>query len=173
MKNKTYYLFFSFHLIFWSISAKAESLQRKYPDLVLSDDYGILDEADILYDVQKLGRGAAVWQCFSIKDVKYSYSTFVDIDPTGDSEEVNTLCDFTFSAKKREIKNFYYDRSVRDIYSCRERNKKWKKITKGQSHVCLSGSFSRVSGKRRTWFWNKTKTKKGCDSLFEGYCNTK
>ena len=173
MKNKTYYLLIGLSLLFSNAYAKSESLQKKYPDIVLSDDYGILDEADILYDIQKSGRGAALWQCISTKDVRYSYSTFVDVDPTGESDQVNTFCDFTFSAKKIEMQNFYYDRSARDIYSCRKRNKKWKKITKGQSYVCLSGSFSSFNGKRRIWFWNKTKTKKGCDSLFEGYCDTK
>ncbi len=173
MENKIYYLLIGLQLFFWNNPARAENLQHKYPDLVLSDDYGILDESDIIYDIHKLGRGAAIWQCFSINEVRYSYSTFVDVDPTGDTKEVNTFCDFTFSTKKREIQSFYYDRSARDIYSCRKRNKKWKKITTGQSHVCLSGSFRRVDGKRETWFWNKTKTKKGCDSLFEEYCNTK
>jgi hypothetical protein len=100
MKNKTNYLLITF-LFFLNFSAKAGNLDNKYPDLLLSDDYGILDEADILYDIQKLGRGAAIWQCFPLKDVKYSYSTFVDVDPTGDTKEVNTLCDFTFFSKER------------------------------------------------------------------------
>lgn len=173
MKSKAYFLLILSCLISWNVSAGAVNLHQKYPDMVVGENYEILNESDIIFDIKNLGRGATVWECFSVKDVKYSYTTSVDVDPTGDTKEINTMCEFIFLAKKKGVVSIYHDRRTRDIYGCREIDKKWKKITKGQTHVCLNGSFGSIEKNKKMWFWERFKTKIGCDSFFEDYCYTR
>jgi len=174
MKNNIYFLLTFILLSQSNVLAKNYSLANKYPDLILTNDYGILSETDILFDIQE-GRGSALWQCFPLKDTKFNYKSWLEIDdPDAKVVEVNRFCDFNITVKAKDLNHFYYDRRARYLYTCRLFQKKWKELTKNQSYVCLNGSSGTISGKGKSWLWNKAKTKNGCISLFSGgHCDNK
>lgn len=173
MKNSIYFFLINVSFFQCNVFAENNSLQKKYPDLVLSDDYGILSEKDIIFAVKE-GRGSALWQCFPTKDTKFSYNSWLEIDdPNATSVEVNRLCDFNIKVKAKAFNHFYFDRRARYVYTCRLLQKGWKELTKNQSYVCLNGSSGILNGKEKSWFWNKAKTKNGCMSLFSGHCGDK
>jgi hypothetical protein len=161
-----------------------DSLHKNYPDNLLTDNYEILTEADLLYDLKKDGNpekydinkmqpGTYRWQCFSSKSVNFSYSTWRDNHPMGASDVIITMCDFSFSVKGQPYSHFYHDRRARDVESCRRLRKDWKRLSVGQSYVCFNGEPGSLHQKEKLWTWNKIKTKKGCVSLFLGDCETK
>ncbi len=176
------YFFTALFLLHLAVNAQ-ESLHQKYPaNLLTQDEYGILSEADIIYDlkkansketdIKKMRPGYYRWQCFPIKDVKYSYSTWRDNDPKGPSDEIVTLCSYSIQAKGKKLNHFYYDGTARNVYYCRLLRREWRNLTAGQSHICLHGGDGSLDSGEKVWTWNKIKTKNGCTSLFSGDCDT-
>jgi hypothetical protein len=54
--------------------------------------------------------------------------------------------------------------------------KRWTQLTSNESNVCLAGSNAGIEKESdgsliRTWVLDRFKTKKGCESYFEGYCS--
>ncbi len=172
MKSKINYLLFFIVLILWNTFVKAQGLQKKYPDVMLSDDYGILNESDILYDIHKHGRGALAWQCFKVKDVKFRYETWEDRDPEGLINNVTNLYDYSFIIRGNPFDQVYIDRrAVNDYTFWKYRYKPWKRLSKKQKYICFSGDPVITKGKEITWSFNKMKSLNGCFSYFEGDCN--
>lgn len=157
-------------------------LQKKYPDGLLTDDFGILKENDLLsdiregnprkYEVKEDQAGYYRWQCFPVKDVKLNYSTWKENDPQGPSDIITNLYDFHLTIQGIPYNHFYYGRRAVNYYSFWKFYKEWKRTTKGEKYVCLNGEPQSVTGKEKSWFWNKIQTKKGCMSLFSGECAT-
>ncbi len=171
-------------IIFLTVNKQfaASSLQMKYPDGLLTDDYGILQEADLLFDIKngnprkynisEMQSGYYRWQCFKVEDVKFKYSTWRAPDPMGAFNIIVWMCDFSFTVKNQGISHFYYDRRARRIEFCRAYASDWKKIKSGQKFVCLNGEPESLTNNQKAWTWNKLKSKNGCTSLFEGDCET-
>lgn len=171
-----------FLLIVSNILLAESSLQKKYPDGLLTDDFGILKEEDLLYDIQKGNprkyeieqdqAGYYRWQCFPVKNIKLNYSTWRENDPQGASGIITNLYDFDLSIKGGFYSHIYYGRRAVNYYSFWKFYKEWKRTTKGEKYVCLNGEPHEPKGKEKYWFWNKIKTKKRCMSLFSGKCDT-
>jgi hypothetical protein len=167
-----FYLFIPF--LISQISAHAEdSLQKKYPDIMLTNDYAIVSEVDILYDIKKHGRGASLWQCFETSKVEFRYNTWKESDPLGPSNIIVTLCDFHFQAKDLSgIKQIYYGRRARQVEGCRMYFDEWKQLRKSEKYACFIGEAGSYDNGEKWWVWGKTKTKNGCMSYFVGECDS-
>lgn len=166
------------------------ALRAKYPQGLLTKDYGILTEKDLLFDVEKWGEypqydvtksqpGQVRWQCFRAREADYSYSTWRDTE--GPNNSMITLCDFRIWIKSTEPAHHYYGRRAWPVENCRDFHQVWKRLTGGEDYLCLSGhpdslgkankneKYKNVKG----WTWSKIKTKKGCHSYFDGDCDLK
>ncbi len=160
-----------------------ENLRQKYPDGLLTDDFSILSEADLIHDInngnsrpykiKEMQPGYYRWQCFPTKDVAYRYDTWKNNDPMGSSEIIVSLCMFGVHVKSKKLQHLYVDRRARRLEFCQELNTKWKKLTKDQTYLCLNGEPHGLEGSEVSWTWNKIKTHKGCASLFGDDCDPK
>ena len=167
--------------------SQSDPLKQKYPYSILTPHYGILTEWDLAQDAHTyiLGpynegklTGGAFWSCFPITSVKAEYNSWRDADPMGPSNVITTLCSLGIEAKTGFELDSYYDRRGHSIDFCKDFTKHWKKLTMGESFVCLNGEHFDVAEdvingrkyKVRSWTWNKFKTKKGCYSYFASGC---
>lgn len=170
MKNKTHVILIALFLMICSQSLAEESLKKKYSDMILTEDYGIVREVDMLYDIQKHGRKLIRWQCFPVKSAKLSYTTWKENDPQGASDEIVTLCDYNITLKGEPLDHFYFDRRARNMFFFSLFQKEWKRLIKDQQFFCINGEPWDLDGKTQGWVWNKIQTNNGCFSLFEGEC---
>lgn len=177
MKKSTIFLF-----LLHSFLAQAESLlQKKYPQGLLTDDYGVLNEADLFYETKramgtsyKLEDDLSVhqrWQCFETKKVQFRYSMWRD--DYSDYGPGATLCDYSFRVNDEiGVQHIYVARRAKARTDCRELFKEWKKIRKNSKYTCLIGEPASYENKEKAWIWGKTKTKNGCMSYFMGECDS-
>lgn len=179
-----------FSLIIFSLSGHASSsLKQRYPHGLLTKDYGILDENDLLadtkditpypYDINKFQPGYMRWQCFPTRDTKFTYDKWKGNDPWGSASIIVDMCAFGFYAQSGNILHSYTGRRAYRIEFCKGLQKKWKQLTKNESYVCLNGSPDSKLAKakkgesfsyEKDWTWNQFKTKKGCHYYFQGGC---
>ncbi len=169
-------------LIFFSKYAFSQnSLRAKYPNELLSDDYGVLTEKDLLadengiaiapYKIHNAWEAFRRWQCFESKKLLFHYHTWKDSDPYGALNEIATLCLFSFDVTDSSgIKHSYLIRRAKDVKTCQMFFHKWKKIRKNEKYVCISGSSANYEDGVKYWFWGKIKTKKKCMAYFENEC---
>jgi hypothetical protein len=160
-----------------------EDLRIKYPDGLLTLDYGILSENDLKYDIKRgnprpylikeFQPGYYRWQCFKTESVKYKYDVWKDNDPMGPSDTIVPLCFFGVHVKSEKIQHLYIDRRARRLEFCQEIENEWKELTRDETYLCLNGEPHGLKHTTVSWTWNKMKTKKGCISLFSGDCNIK
>lgn len=176
------FFFLIFLLIVSSDLLAESSLQKKYPDGLLTDDFGILKESDLVYDIKKGNprkyeieknqSGYYRWQCFPIKNVKLNYSTWKENDPQGTANEITNLYDYHLSVRGVPYNHIYYARRAVNYYSFWKFYKEWKQTIRGEKYVCFNGEPDEPTGREKYWFWNKIQTKKRCMSLFVGHCET-
>lgn len=163
----------------------SQTLQKKYPQRILTEDYGILTEKDILKDWREFENepfGArfreGMWQCFPTTDVRFHFDTWKDSDPMGSEKEIITMCDFEFQVRNQKIWSDYWGRRGLPLESCQSMQAAWVELTHQEEFVCFSGL---PTGKRGVeilnrkriithWTWNKFQTPKGCFSYFENDC---
>jgi len=157
------------------------SIKKKYSNVLLTDDYGILNENDLAsytWEVKPPPFWVAVknelprnyWQCFPRERIAVIIE---DFDLEGSCTEL------TITARSDEVKHEYYMRRPTDISNAKEIFDYWRKLAKNEKYVCLAGEFSREREiiddnkrlKKYYWVFEKIKTKKGCDSYFAGCCN--
>lgn len=182
--QKWYILIFAFIL---SLNAYHEafgltaSIKEKYPNVLLTDDYGILNENDLAshtWEIKpppflvavKNGLTRNYWQCFPRERISVIIEDF-GLD--GDCTEV------VINVRSDEAEHEYYMRRSTDISNAKEFFNYWRKLAKNEKYVCLAGGFSHEREiiddnkklKKYYWIFEKFKTKKGCDSYFAGRCN--
>ena len=148
--------------------------------VVLTDDYGILTDADLLYETQrgvtpyKLEDGLSAyqrWQCFETKKVLFKYSAWRD--DYSDFARGATLCDYSFNVTDAAgVYHLYVARRAKELIDCRELFREWKKIRKNSKYTCILGEAGSYENKEKGWIWGKTKTKNGCMSYFVGECDS-
>ncbi len=171
----------SFLILFYCFPAISKSLlQEKYPQGLLTDDYGVLNKTDLVYETQrgvtpyKLEDDLSAyqrWQCFETKKIKFLYD--VRRDDYSDFGHGAILCDYSFEVNDDAgVHHFYIARRAKEITDCRALFREWKKIRKNSQYACILGEAGSYKNKEKAWTWGKTKTKNGCMSYFVGECDS-
>lgn len=174
-------------LIFFPLITPALNKEKKlkYDYLLLTKDYGILNESDfinltkkIIYPTSKERIPSGIyWQCFPNKNISLILEDF-----GYSGEELYWKENFsllTFKIKTSENTSEEYILS--HPYGMSENMEillRWKKLIKNQEYICISGShFTKnkeiKKGKNITtnlWIFEELKTKKGCNSYFYNQC---
>lgn len=181
------YIFFLFfaQLIAADENPELPLYSKRYPDLLLTSDYGILSETDlitnllyfypIIYSPDRFSVTPR-WQCFPTKAVTPSFRTWKDYLAT--EYPSHELCDLHINAEYEGLFHQYAERRAYESFHCYEFMKKWKKITDGEKYVCLSGEYGDYWPEKSTemkktvisWTWDKIKTKKECMEYFGSPC---
>ena len=182
---KTYFLFFLTICLFYPMqdfAIDAKSL-KKYPYQLITDDYGILSEANLRKYVDGIIpkpfkwdiTGFDYWQCFSTKSVSAWYEKG---EYDADEKITRGYPHITIKNNLTEIHDYVVRRGFSLDYA-KEKVAKWNWLMKNQKYVCLGGAFSGtdkkiIDGKEieeHGWIFENLKTNKGCDSYFSGWCN--
>ncbi|HXH74026.1 MAG TPA: hypothetical protein VNJ08_03625 [Bacteriovoracaceae bacterium] len=154
-------------------------LKKKYPYSIMTNDFGILTEKNLLEEI-KDGNAAPYnpkidqpafgrWQCFPKKDVRFDVETWKGNDPWGPADNITEMCLFSIEVKNVKPSHYYGGRRAYRLSYCNDLKDTWNNLVKGQNHVCLNGFSSAVKDGEVSWVWNKLKTHKGC-SAYWGYC---
>ena len=170
----------------FSIDASIK-IKQKYPNVLLTDDYGILSENDLVtppgygkpepFSV-KDGVDYNYWQCFPRERVTLNLED-KGYPPTGSKQDGN-YGELTIKVwLNGGVSHEYYRRRLVDVDSTAEVFNAWRKLMRNEKYVCLAGLFSSKeeiisdNKKRDNYYWvfEKIKTKKGCDSYFAGQCD--
>lgn len=174
-------LFFLFALLASFLIHAKSLLQEKYPQGLLTDDYDVLTEPDLVYATKgvnlspyKLEDDLSVyqrWQCFETRKIKFLYNTWRD--DYSDFGSGATLCDYSFEVNDEAgVHHLYVARRAKEVVDCRELFREWKKVRKNSKFTCILGEPGSYENKEKGWTWGKTKTKNGCISYFVGECDS-
>jgi hypothetical protein len=160
-------------------SAHLQELKNLFPHALLTDDFGILNKDDL-----KISQciAAAVpfsesrtssypyWQCFEAKDAKMNCE-----GKKYSAEDKSRMTMLVISGERNGGLNEFISRRPMKLSMCRLYQKDWKKFTKDEKHICISGDFiepeiDETGKKKLVWIFDRYKTKKGCDSYFQEAC---
>lgn len=179
--NLFFIFFFSSLLLAKEESKSHLTLKSRYPFSLLTKDYGILSSDDFQINscIAKPTRftedsiSYPYWQCLPVKSVSFICDS-KNVDGAYSSSETIMYLE----VKPPEEKAIYLARRAIEYNRCRWFKKRWRQITYKEPYVCLSGAQFGLSSEDdgtlvRTWNFDKFKTKKGCESYFEGYCDLK
>lgn len=164
------------------LAINAKSL-KKYPYQLITNDYGILNEANLRRYVDGIISepfhwnitGFDYWQCFATKNVSAWYEK-----GEYDSDEKITRGHPHLTVKNNSVEmHDYVARRGFSLDYAKEKVAKWKQLMKNQEYVCIGGAFSGTEKKiidgreikEHGWVFENLKTKKGCDSYFSGWCS--
>lgn len=183
MKKDFLLIFAISSLLSSQLFAISQESLKKYPYQLLTNDYGILNEANLkrfTYEVniepfEGKFNGLDYWQCFPTKKVTVGCEKG-DYDP---DEKI------THGSPYIQIKTnsaTTYDYVLRRAFSldyAQDKVKKWQQLMKNQKFVCIGGAFVEINEKiqhgkkeyNQLWVFENLKTKKGCDSYFSGWCS--
>lgn len=172
------FLFFGIRLF----AINPESL-KKYSNPLISNDYGILNEANLKrYTDDIISEpfnwkitGFDYWQCFQTKKVFVWYERG---DYDSDEKITRGHPHITIEIHPTEIHDYVIRRGFSIEYA-KEQVAIWKRLIKNQQYVCVGGAFAGTheivkNGKKiieHGWIFENLKTKKGCDSYFSGWCD--
>jgi hypothetical protein len=151
-----------------------EKLKSRYPYGLIGDDYGLLTEEDLAVNTcnaleltpfsGEKNMAYSYWQCFPTGNAKMECD-HAGYDPTVKKETAYLSID----AQNANGLQSYLARDAMDMRDCRKYLWWWKQKTRGEQHVCVSGSYGGFSGVRdgrqeTDWVFDKFKTGKGCES---------
>jgi hypothetical protein len=163
-----------FVLIFFAFSCtKNISLQYKYPNEVLSDDYGILNELNLtkIKDIGEFNSEPSSiprWICFESKNF---HAQCVNTDYDENLKFVTGDLDLNVKENGKEIHLDFNAVIAKSV--CEEHLKTWRKIMTDEKYFCLAANYlatNKMNPNKMTGFFHLLKTKKGCDSWFIGDC---
>ena len=176
-----------------TVNALNVSLEQKYPNTVLTNDYGILNEIDLdshLDGVKhppifsKKSTPYIYWQCFprdsvtvSFEDLGYSPEDDDESDVKYNGENKSRLT-ITGYGKER-VFHQYIVQGRSPITPTEERFNQYLKIMQGEPYVCLAGSYMEnetriIRGEKQQvhgWAFEKMKTGKGCEAYHTNGCH--
>lgn len=155
---------------------KISELSRK--NAVLTESYGILNQDDIdiyawiwSYDRFHNSAGIEYWTCHPAASV--AKLTCRDFGYDSDQKEHNAELEIDIHdrGKVHEITG----RRAIDIVACKKIVADIRNLLKGESHFCAGLIYNHEdkdeAGRPRfSWVYDKFKTKRGCVSYFQGYC---
>jgi hypothetical protein len=182
---KIYFSFFFIICLFYptqNFAIDTKSL-KKYPYQLMTDDYGILNEANLKRYVDGIIpkpfqwdiTGFDYWQCFSTKNVSAWYEKG---EYDADEKITRGHPHLTIKNNSTEVHDYVVRRGFSLDYA-KAKVEKWTWLMKYQKYVCIGGSFSGteekiIGGKKikeHGWIFENLKTDKGCDSYFSGWCS--
>lgn len=160
------------------------TLKQKYPNILLTDDYNILNENDFSIYAKEIKtpsfsakKGQETWynywQCFPRDHISITLEDMGDFSEDNGREESYADLKITAVINKNEHHEYYMRRAFplstyQDIFNT------WENLMKNEKYVCLGGRFSHFNEmttkgtQQKTYYWtfDKFKTKKGCNSYF-------
>ncbi len=166
-----------------SVKDHNKILVSHYPYGLLTNDFGVLNEDDLKINTciatpspfsEKNPYSAySYWQCFGVKTAK-----LICEGNQYDPDQKTRVSWLVVSAALNGEVHEYMARRGIPSRSCHLYQQTWQKITKKEKYLCVSGSMwshkKDKSGKKNwTWIFDRYKTKKGCDSYFDGECDIK
>jgi hypothetical protein len=175
--------FIAFHI---SLAASANGqrhldILRKVSSFgLLTNDYGILNEKDLKinsciawpapFQDPPLNFAFSYWQCFEKNHIN------VECEVGGyDEHEKSRMAMLVILGKRIEGIHEFISRRPIPLSSCKAFVRDWRKLTRKQAHVCVSGSepIKETRNGKPVWNWTfgRYKTKLGCDSYFQGECD--
>ncbi len=168
------------HSVVHSEKNNRQALLSRYPYGLLTDDYGILNEDDLKvntcmatpspFSEKKPNSAYSYWQCFEVKTAK-----LICEGRKYDPDEKTRVSWLVLSAKLNGASHEYMARRNMPVRSCELYQKEWRKHTRNEKYVCVSGNMwshekEESGNKKWTWIFGRYKTKRGCDSYFDGEC---
>lgn len=183
MYKKIILIFFLFLTNFvFAESTHLQKLNSKFPYALLGDDFGILNENDLAINSCEATPSSFSlkqtsyphWQCFETKTAR------IFCDGHGYDESAKTFFTLLVIAVEKNLERHeYLTRRTIPYDACISYAQSWHRLLKNEKYVCVSGPF--ISKKEKSykgrnlysWIFNSFKTKKGCDSYFQGWCNLK
>ena len=174
-------LLFLLPYVVYSAKDHRQELLSHYPYGLLTDDYGILNEDDLKinacdaipspFSEKDTSSPYQYWQCFEVKTAK-----LVCEGRKYDSDEKTRVSLLVVSGIRNGVLHEYLARRPMPLSSCHLYQKAWRNRVKNEKYICASGEISSIntdSNGRRRWIWmfGRYKTKKGCDSYFDGECD--
>lgn len=161
------------------------SMKQKYPDGLLTNDYGILNEKDLADYTKQMKpmpftgghSGYNYWQCFPRKNIS------VKLEDLGYSSEdfdwKDTVAEISITVWiKPGVVHEYAMRRFFTVHDFLKDFNHWHQLMHKEKYVCLAGHFvghekyieRGVEVESYGWIFDKIKTKKGCASYFTGNC---
>ncbi len=153
-----------------STKASEDYFKVKYPEVLLTQSYGILSEHDLLFEI--INSRINKWRCFPSKEARFEIEYWRGPDPMGAANIHVDMCFMSISAKSESITYKYLDRRARNLNFCQDHKREWDRLVKDEPFLCINGETHDPPATAQDWTWEKTKTNKGCDSLFVGRCDT-
>jgi len=179
---KKYFLIFLLITPLKLLAINPEAL-KKYPYQLLTNDYGILNEANLKIYTKEVNvepftgkfNGLDYWQCYPTKNLTVWYEKQND-DPYEKRERGDAH--ITVSITPTIIHDYVPRRSFSSDYA-KQKVSIWMHLIKNQLYACIGGVYVSThkkmeDGKEITehgWIFENLKTKKGCDSYFSGWCS--
>ena len=173
----------SWMFIFCSVFCHASTvshLSPKHRYAVLTGDYGILNDNDVWISEQiaipvafsEESISYSYWQCFPSENFKFGCT---DESEDGKQQASGSI-DVVVS---RGIHEWYVMNGMLPGKTCDLVMRKIKKLVSGSPFTCIAGwgvgtEAERQDGQKihtRSWIYDRIKTKKGCLSWFEDYCD--
>lgn len=156
-----------------------QKLKKEFPYGLLTDDFGILNTQDLKtntciagptpFSEQDRTAPYPYWQCFEVKN-----SQMICERGKYDPHEKVVMSMLVVSGIRDGKLHEFISRRPIPLWSCRLYQKDWLKFTKNERYVCVSGAehSKEVRGPKTVWVWifGRYKTRKGCDSYFDGEC---
>lgn len=155
---------------------------KKYPYQLLTNDYGILNEANLKRYTEEVNvepftgkfNGLDYWQCYPTKNVTVWYEK-QNADPY--EKRARGDAHITVSITPTITYDYVPRRSFSSDYA-KEKVFTWKHLLKNQQYACIGGTYVSTHKKIKDrqeitehgWIFENLKTKKGCDSYFSGWC---
>jgi hypothetical protein len=176
MKGLRSILFFAIVVSFACVSNQV-SLQRKYPYARLTQDYGILNDSDLLISEEtatpvpfsRESISYPYWKCFPTSQLTFG-CTNLEKDDMGVG-----MVEVSIRATSGKIYDEYVGRHGLPLETCqKEFVTKWQALTRGEKETCIAGSYvgPEADGLSQGWIFDRLRTKAGCNSYFEGDCKT-
>ncbi len=168
----------------WSVSNQEHlrALNREFPYGLLTNDFGILSNQDLKtntciaepkpFSVENRPIPYPYWQCFETKDMK------MDCERGKYDSDAKTVMSMLVVSGLRdgELHEFISRRPIA-LKTCRLYQREWRKLMKDEKYGCVSGADGdkEIKDTKTVWVWifGRYKTKKGCDSYFDGECEGK
>lgn len=166
----------------WSLESR---IKQKYHDGLLTDDYGILSEKDLVDYTKQMkltpfkGEHSSYnyWQCFPRKNVS------IKLEDLGYSSEdfgwKDTVAEIIITVHiKPTVFHEYAMRRFFTVHDFLKDFKRWHQLMHKEKYVCLAGHFvdhekyivRNTKVESYGWIFDKIKTTKGCFAYFTGKC---